>query len=133
MGSKAAASTALLLSLNLIFFTLLTSIPSSSASSEILNSKPKPTAAAAESCKDKIKLDLCVGLLNDSVSLEVGNPDHPCCSLLGDLVRLEGRACGCISINLNLLNLVHLNIPNLGLELLVSSCKSKLPPGFQCS
>ncbi|KAJ4704602.1 14 kDa proline-rich protein DC2.15 [Melia azedarach] len=124
MASKASAS-ALVLSLNILFFTLLSSIPSSSASSRILTSQPN--------CNDQIKLDLCVGLLNDLVNIKVGNPDHPCCSLLGNLVQLEGRACVCTSININLLNLIHLNIPNLGLELLISNCKSKLPAGFQCT
>ncbi|KAJ4704603.1 14 kDa proline-rich protein DC2.15 [Melia azedarach] len=124
MASKASTSTALVLSLNILFFTLLSSIPSSSAS-RILTSQPN--------CNDQIKLDLCVGLLNDLVKVKVGNPDHPCCSLLGNLVQLEGRACVCTSININLLNLIHLNIPNLGLELLISNCKSNLPAGFQCT
>ncbi|KAJ4705471.1 14 kDa proline-rich protein DC2.15 [Melia azedarach] len=111
MASRASASAALLLSLNLVFFIMLTSVPSSSAT-----------------CfKNALRLDACANVLN-LVDLTVGEPPKPCCKLLGDLVRLEARACLCTSLKLKLLDILKLEIPNLQLNLLLSKCNT----GIRC-
>ncbi|GAY66336.1 hypothetical protein CUMW_247940 [Citrus unshiu] len=112
----ASASKALVL-----FFTLLiiaTSIPSSSATS------------SSSSCpKNTLKLDACVDLLNGLAKVNLGElvptPNHPCCSLLGDLVRVQARVCLCTSLKLNVLDLIKLDIPKLSVNLLLNQCRPK--------
>ncbi|XP_006432698.2 putative lipid-binding protein AIR1 [Citrus clementina] len=113
----ASASKALVL-----FFTVLmiaTSIPSSSATSS--SSCPKNT----------FKLDACVDLLNGLAKVNLGElvptPNHPCCSLLGDLVRVQARVCLCTSLKLNVLDLIKLDIPKLSVNLLLNQCRPKRP------
>ncbi|KAJ4705468.1 14 kDa proline-rich protein DC2.15 [Melia azedarach] len=109
MASK--ASTTLLLSLSLLFFIMLTSVPSSSATCY----------------KNALRLDACANVLN-LVDLTVGEPPKPCCNLIADLVKLEARACLCTSLKLKLLDVLKLEIPKLQLNLLLSKCKT----GIRC-
>ncbi|CAI0490593.1 unnamed protein product [Linum tenue] len=110
MASRAAASTALLLALNLLFFTLVSSTYC-----------PPPAA-----------LGVCANLLNDLVHLVVGTPaTTPCCSLLGDLVDLEAAVCLCTALKANVLGL-NLNVP-IALSLLLNVCGKTAPEGFQCA
>ncbi|KAJ4705472.1 14 kDa proline-rich protein DC2.15 [Melia azedarach] len=124
MASRASSSSiALLLSLNLLFFTFLTSLPSSSATDYNNNNN-------ANNCPENttLRLDVCADVLKNLVKLRVGEPPKPCCKLIGDLVRLEARACLCTSLKLKLLDLVKLEVPNLHLNLLLSRCDT----GIKC-
>ncbi|XP_058104553.1 14 kDa proline-rich protein DC2.15-like [Magnolia sinica] len=137
MGSKAYASTALLLSVNLLFFSLVTStyIPCPPV-------KPKPTPKpykpptkyppAYPTCpRDTLKLGVCADVLG-LVNVVVGSPPTlPCCSLLEGLVDLEAAVCLCTAIKANILG-INLNVP-VSLTLLLNTCGKKCPSGFQCA
>ncbi|PWA89281.1 Bifunctional inhibitor/plant lipid transfer protein/seed storage helical domain-containing protein [Artemisia annua] len=117
MVSRALARTAFLLTLNLLFFTLVTS---------------KHTPKASTCPKDTLKLGVCAKLLNDLVHLVVGTPPKtPCCTLIGGLADLEAAVCLCTAIKANILG-INLNVP-VSLSLLLNYCGKKVPSGFQCS
>ncbi|KAL9447858.1 hypothetical protein AB3S75_015351 [Citrus x aurantiifolia] len=123
----ASASKALVLFLTLLIIT--TSIPLSSATSS--------SSSPSSSCpKNTLKLDACVDLLNGLAKVNLGElvptPNHPCCSLLGDLVRVQARVCLCTSLKLNVLDLIKLDIPKLSVNLLLNQCRPKVPRGYKC-
>ena len=147
MASKALASTALLLSLNLLFFTMVSStyVPCPPPPSKGHKHQPppknppstKPTPpmnppSTKPTCpNDALKLGVCANLLNDLIHLVVGTPPNtPCCSLIGGLVDLEAAVCLCTAIKANVLG-INLNVP-LSLSLLLNFCGKKVPSGFQC-
>ncbi|KAG9158021.1 hypothetical protein Leryth_000188 [Lithospermum erythrorhizon] len=109
---------ALLLALNLIFLSLVTSKNITTASCPI----------------DTLQLGACANVLG-LIDLDVGRvPRQPCCSVLGNLLALEVGACLCTAaLDLNLLNLTHLNIP-ISLRLLVNDCNinGSVPSGWSC-
>ncbi|KAL4602510.1 hypothetical protein ACB092_10G058000 [Castanea dentata] len=137
MTSKALASTALLLSLNLLFFTMVssTNCPCTSPPSKGHKQQPHPKnpPSTKPTCpKDALKLGVCANLLNDLIHLVVGTPPKtPCCSLIGGLVDLEAAVCLCTAIKANVLG-INLNVP-LSLSLLLNYCGKKVPSGFQCA
>ncbi|XP_062119521.1 14 kDa proline-rich protein DC2.15-like [Humulus lupulus] len=122
---RAQVSIALLLSLNLVFFSMVSStniplIPAVPA----LNSKAKCPL-------DTLKLGVCANLLNDLVHVVVGAPPKtPCCTLIGGLVDLEAAVCLCTVIKANVLG-INLNVP-ISLSLLLNYCGKGVPSGFQC-
>ncbi|KAJ0667699.1 putative bifunctional inhibitor/plant lipid transfer protein/seed storage helical [Helianthus annuus] len=130
MASRSLATTAFLLTLNLLFFTLV-----SSTSCPPPPKAPKPHKHhnhKATCPKDTLKLGVCANVLNDLVHLVVGTPAKtPCCSLLGDLVDLEAAVCLCTAIKANVLG-INLNVP-VSLSLLLNYCGKKVPKGFQCA
>ncbi|KAL6979732.1 hypothetical protein U1Q18_021388 [Sarracenia purpurea var. burkii] len=145
MASKALASAALLLSLNLLFLTLVSSTyvpcpplppktpkPHHKHPSPPLPLPPPPSAPAATCPKDTVKLGVCANLLNDLVHLVVGTPaKSPCCALIGGLVDLEAAVCLCTAIKANVLG-NNLNVP-VSLSLLLNYCGKNVPSGFQCA
>ncbi|KAF3971434.1 hypothetical protein ACB098_10G047200 [Castanea mollissima] len=137
MASKALASTALLLSLNLLFFTMVSSTyvpcPPPPSKGHKHQTPPKSPPSTKPTCpKDALKLGVCANLLNDLIHLVVGTPPKtPCCSLIGGLVDLEAAVCLCTAIKANVLG-INLNVP-LSLSLLLNYCGKKVPSGFQCA
>ncbi|TXG51117.1 hypothetical protein EZV62_023641 [Acer yangbiense] len=122
MGSKALASTALLVSLNLLFFSLVSS-----------------TYTHCPNCicpKDNLNLNACVDLLG-FLNLRVNSPDtYPCCSLIQNLLDVDAAVCLCstISVKLPILGsllgpLYGLTIP-VSLELLFNACSRQLPCNY---
>ncbi|GAB2274152.1 hypothetical protein Dimus_008921 [Dionaea muscipula] len=106
MASKAA----LLLALNIVFFTLVSS-----------------------TCpRDALKLGVCADLLNSLLHLVVGTPPQttPCCNLLDGLVDLEAAVCLCTAIKANVIG-INLDVP-VSLSLLLNYCGHSAPSGFQC-
>ncbi|XP_051116895.1 putative lipid-binding protein AIR1B [Andrographis paniculata] len=78
-----------------------------------------------------LNLGVCANVLN-LVKLKIGKPPkEPCCSLIPGVLDLEAALCLCTNIKLDLLGIVHLNLP-LSLELLVDFCDIKLPKDFKC-
>lgn len=131
MARVLLAPTALLLSLNLIFFTLVSSTyvpcPPPPPKSHKHPPAPKPTCP-----RDTLKLGVCANVLNDLVHLVVGTPPKtPCCSLIKGLVDLEAAVCLCTAIKANILG-INLNVP-VSLSLLLNFCGKKVPSGFQCA
>ncbi len=133
MASKALATTALLLSLNLLFFTLVSStyVPCPPPPKTKHHHK-KPPPAKATCPKDTLKLGVCADLLNDLVHAVVGTPPKaPCCTLIGGLADLEAAVCLCTAIKANVLG-IKLNVP-VSLSLLLNYCGKKVPTGYQCA
>ncbi|GAB4857079.1 hypothetical protein Ancab_014990 [Ancistrocladus abbreviatus] len=142
MASKALATTALLLSLNILCFTFVSStyVPCPPTPK---SPKPHhhhhhhhhkaPSPPAAATCpRDTLKLGACANLLNDLVHLVVGTPPKtPCCSLLEGLADLEAAVCLCTAIKANILG-IGLNVP-VDLSLLLNYCGKEVPSGFQCA
>ncbi|XP_062091590.1 lipid transfer protein EARLI 1-like [Humulus lupulus] len=141
------ATTAFLLALNLLFFTLVSSTycppppkpkpckacPSPSKPSP---SPPKPSPAgpgSKSSCpKDTLKLGVCADLLNGLLNIVVGTPSGtPCCSLIQGLADLDAAVCLCTAIKANILG-INLNVP-VSLSLLLNYCGKKSPEGFKCA
>ncbi|KAF5206965.1 pEARLI1-like lipid transfer protein [Thalictrum thalictroides] len=118
MVSKNSASTVLFLLLNILFFSLVTAVP---------------TRASYGKCpRDALKIGVCANLLGGLVSVEVGTaPYHPCCTLIKGLVDLEAAACLCTAIKANVLHIINLKVP-LSLSLVLKSCGRK-PSGFECA
>ncbi|KAM3733115.1 hypothetical protein ACB098_11G111100 [Castanea mollissima] len=139
MASKAIATMAFLLSLNLLFFTMVTSAnvacppPSKTPKHTPQHSQPNlPTNKPATCPKDTLKLGVCANLLNDLVHIVVGTPPKtPCCSLIQGLVDLEAAVCLCTAIKANVLG-INLNVP-VSLSLLLNYCGKNVPKGFQCA
>ncbi|XP_009375766.2 14 kDa proline-rich protein DC2.15 [Pyrus x bretschneideri] len=140
-SSKAVATIALLISLNIVFFTTVSAHhhaskcppppPPKTPKCPPAASPQKPPAKA--SCpKDTLKLGVCADLLNDLVTIVVGTPPKtPCCSLIGGLADLEAAVCLCTAIKANVLG-INLDVP-VSLSLLLNYCGKSVPEGFQCS
>lgn len=134
MASKAIATTALLLTLNLLFFTMVTSThvscpPPPKGHGHHYKSPPPAKATCP---KDALKLGVCANLLNDLIHLVVGTPPKtPCCTLIQGLADLEAAVCLCTAIKANILG-INLNVP-VSLSLLLNYCGKQVPSGFQCA
>ncbi|XP_021280141.1 14 kDa proline-rich protein DC2.15-like [Herrania umbratica] len=139
MAPKAVATTALLLSLNLLFFSLVasTSVPCppepKTPKHPPKTNPPSTRPPAAASCpRDTLKLGVCANVLNDLIHLVVGTPPKtPCCPLIQGLADLEAAVCLCTAIKANILG-INLNVP-VSLSLLLNYCGKNVPKGFQCA
>ncbi|MBA0768796.1 hypothetical protein Gotri_017576 [Gossypium trilobum] len=134
MASKQSASMALLLALNILFFSLVSATAPCPPTKP--NHKPKPnpnpsTPSSQGKCpRDTLKLGVCANVLG-LVKPVIGSPPvMPCCSLLDGLVDLEAAVCLCTAIKANVLG-INLDIP-VSLSLLLNVCSKKVPSGFQC-
>ncbi|CAL0312906.1 unnamed protein product [Lupinus luteus] len=136
MASKAA----LLLSLNILFFTVVSStyVPCPPPPTPKHTSHPKaPSSNPAypkkqPSCpKDTLKLGVCADVLG-LVNAKLGKPPKvPCCSLIDGLANLEAAVCLCTALKANVLG-INLNIP-INLSLILNYCGKGVPNGFQCA
>uniref|UniRef100_A0A5B7BUD3 Putative proline-rich protein DC2.15 n=1 Tax=Davidia involucrata TaxID=16924 RepID=A0A5B7BUD3_DAVIN len=154
MGSKSSASLALFLSLNLLFFALVSSCstchnppkpkpkpkppppycppPHHKPPTPPKTPTPTPTPPKATCPRDALKLGVCADLLGGLIGAVIGTPPKaPCCTLIGGLADLEAAVCLCIAIKANVLG-INLNIP-LSISLLLNVCDMKVPPGFTCA
>ncbi|KDP25650.1 hypothetical protein JCGZ_20806 [Jatropha curcas] len=130
MASRTVVSTALLLSLNLLFFTLVSSTNCPPPPKP--KPKPSPNPSTGACPRDTLKLGVCADVLKGLLNVTVGTPPKtPCCSLLGDLVDLEAAVCLCTTIKASLLG-INLNLP-IDLSLLLNYCGKKVPEGFKCA
>ncbi|CAD5170934.1 unnamed protein product [Musa acuminata subsp. malaccensis] len=126
MASKASASVALFLTLNLLFFALTSACDTGCP-------KPTPSPSHGKCPVDALKLSACGNVLNGLIKFGVGMfPKQPCecCTLLDGLVDLEAAVCLCTALKANVLG-VHLNLP-INLSLLLNYCGKKAPAEFQC-
>ncbi|XP_058086609.1 14 kDa proline-rich protein DC2.15-like [Magnolia sinica] len=147
MASKSSASLALFLSLNLLFFALVSANntpccnnpnpnccnnPNPNPNPTPTPTTPTPTPSSRGTCpRDALKLGVCANLLG-LVNVVVGSPPTlPCCTLLQGLANLEAAVCLCTAIRANILG-INLNIP-ISLSLLLNVCGRNVPTGFQCN
>ncbi|KAK9079590.1 hypothetical protein SSX86_001263 [Deinandra increscens subsp. villosa] len=112
----ALKATVFLLTLNILFFSLVTSAPVPEAGCPV----------------NGLKFGACAGLLNNLLNgVVLGTPPTlPCCSLFFGLANLESAVCLCNAIKTNLLG-VNLDA-SASLSLLLNNCGKEVPSGFQC-
>ncbi|CAK9311087.1 unnamed protein product [Citrullus colocynthis] len=136
MASKAKASLALLLCLNLLFFSLVSAcdncyVPAPPKPMPCPPTKPSHPSSYGKCPRDTLKIGICAKLLGGLVDLTIGKPPvTPCCTLVEGLADLEAAVCLCTAIKASVLG-SKLNIP-LHLSLLLNVCKKNVPNGFQC-
>ncbi|XP_022934766.1 14 kDa proline-rich protein DC2.15-like [Cucurbita moschata] len=121
MASKLSSPIALLLLVNLLFFTMV--------SSTYVPSRQPPSLFKCP--KDTLMLGVCADLLDGLVHIVIGSPPKsPCCTLIQGLVDLEAAVCLCTAVKAKALGLqIDLSV---SLSLLLNYCGKKVPSGFQC-
>ena len=134
MASKLSSPIALLLLLNLLFFTMVSStyVPCPPPPPKPHEPTPSRQQPSLPKCpKDTLKLGVCADLLDDLVHLVIGSPPKsPCCTLIQGLVDLEAAVCLCTAVKARALGLkIDLSV---SLSLLLNYCGKKVPSGFQC-
>ncbi|XP_034197815.1 14 kDa proline-rich protein DC2.15-like [Prunus dulcis] len=132
--ASAFATIALLLSLNLVFFTTVSSdhhVPRPPTPPKTPKS-PSPSPPKASCPKDTLKLGVCGDLLNDLLHPVLGTlPKTPCCSLIVGLADVDAAVCLCTAIKANVLG-INLNVL-VSLNLLLNYCGKSVPKDFQCT
>ncbi|CAK7322470.1 unnamed protein product [Dovyalis caffra] len=130
MASRALASAALLLSLNILFFTLVSSGKPEGPKYQPSGTSTTPTSTGT--CpRDALKLQACANVLN-LAKVVVGEEEKAtCCSLIAGLVDLEAAACLCTRVRADLLGLIKLDIP-VAVTLLLNECNREVAKNFQC-
>ncbi|XP_055819464.1 14 kDa proline-rich protein DC2.15-like [Solanum dulcamara] len=143
MAKFAIPSIALLLTLNILFFTMVSSTyvpcpPPPHSKPPHPTPTPTPSTPSTPSSKgkcpkDTLKLKVCANLLNDLVHLVIGSSPAKtkCCSLIKGLADLDAAVCLCTAIKGNVLG-INLNVP-LSLSLLLNNCGKYVPKDFQCA
>ncbi|XP_019155178.1 PREDICTED: putative lipid-binding protein AIR1 [Ipomoea nil] len=123
MAKSAAALLSLFLTLNLLFFT---GVSSAAFTNDLL------PPLKGECPKRALELGVCAVLLKDLLHLVAGSPaTMPCCSLISGLVDLEAAACLCTVLKANTFGIKFDNIP-VSLNLLINVCGKSVPIGYQC-
>ncbi|RZC56635.1 hypothetical protein C5167_015484 [Papaver somniferum] len=144
----ASTSTVLFLTVNLLFFTLVTSTycpPTPKSTKPKLpptlappknNPSPKspvPSTKPASCPRNTLKLAACANVLNGVVNIVIGTPTNsPCCSLINGLVDLEAAVCLCTALRAQVLGIVKVDV-SIALSLLLNTCGKKVPSGFLCA
>ncbi|KAK2356202.1 hypothetical protein P8452_76070 [Trifolium repens] len=133
-----ASKVAIILALNLLFFTMVTSNyvpcpppPPKGHSHGHGHSHPVPSSNYPTCPRDTIKLGVCADVLG-LINVQLGKPPKtPCCSLLDGLANLEAAVCLCTALKANVLG-INLNIP-INLSLVLNYCGKGVPKGFVCA
>ncbi|KAH0689606.1 hypothetical protein KY285_016755 [Solanum tuberosum] len=121
MASKSShSSVALILSLNLVLFALVSGTNSTG------------NCGGQQTCSiDTLKLGVCANILN-LVNVVVGSPPTmPCCSLIQGLLDLEAAVCLSLAIRANVLGIINLQVP-LAIDLILSACGRSIPTNSTC-
>ncbi|KAK4728556.1 hypothetical protein R3W88_021544 [Solanum pinnatisectum] len=137
MAKFGASSIALVLTLNILFFTMVssTNVPCPPPPHHKHHPTPTPSTPSSNGkCpKDTLKLNACANLLGDLLHLVIGSSPAKteCCSLIEGLVDLDAAVCLCTALKANVLG-INLNVP-LSLSLLLNNCGKYAPKNFQCA
>ncbi|XP_022939712.1 14 kDa proline-rich protein DC2.15-like [Cucurbita moschata] len=134
MASKLSSPIALLLLVNLLFFTMVSStyVPCPPPPPKPHKPTPSRQPPSLLKCpKDTLMLGVCADLLDGLVHIVIGSPPKsPCCTLIQDLVDQEAAVCLCTAVKAKALGLqIDLSV---SLNLLSNYCGKKVPSGFQC-
>ncbi|KAH0648700.1 hypothetical protein KY285_033948 [Solanum tuberosum] len=140
MSKFGAYSIALVLTLNILLFTMVssTNVPCPPPPHPKPHyptptpSTPSTPSSKGKCPKDTLKLNACANLLGDLLHLVIGSSPAKteCCSLIEGLVDLDAAVCLCTALKANVLG-INLNIP-LSLRLLLNNCGKYAPKNFQC-
>ncbi|XWS08251.1 hypothetical protein CRYUN_Cryun41cG0063700 [Craigia yunnanensis] len=158
MASNVMVSTALFLSFNILFFSLVSSTNLDSSSNggggilddllnggssnennglvninDLLNSGNRVGQRQGQDRCNPLNLGVCASLLGGLVDVELGNvPTKPCCSLIQGLVDLEVALCLCTAVRANVLGIINLDLP-INLSLLLNNCGRTPALEYMCS
>ncbi|GMI80414.1 hypothetical protein like AT4G12520 [Hibiscus trionum] len=137
MASSVKASTVLFLSLNLVFFALVSSHNVDSCTTNSRNPvviRPGdvlPNGRGQSGTCNPLNLGVCLNLLS-LVDVELGNvPTKPCCSLIEGLLDLEAAVCLCTAVRANVLG-ININLP-ISLNLFLNNCGRRVPAEYICN
>ncbi|XP_059654254.1 14 kDa proline-rich protein DC2.15-like [Cornus florida] len=131
MASKSLASTVLLLSLNIIFFCLITSIKVTGFLSPKTSEHHRARPQAKKTCPENVlKFGVCGGLMNYLMHFEVGKPPMNCCKLMNGMFEFEAAVCLCMAMKANIMGF-NMNIP-FAMTLILDFCGKKTPPDYKC-
>ncbi|XP_027335542.1 14 kDa proline-rich protein DC2.15-like isoform X3 [Abrus precatorius] len=138
MATKTSSSVAFFLTLNILFFALVSACSTCYGPTPNPRPNPRPRprpspSGGSSTCpRDALKLGVCANVLNGLVNVTLGQPPvTPCCSLLDGLVDLEAAVCLCTALRANILG-INLNLP-ISLSLLLNVCSRQVPRNFQCA
>ena len=124
MDSKITSSLALFLSLNLLFFYLVSACCSSPNPKPKPNPRPSPSKAACPG--------VCTNMFGGLFGTVMGVPPKtPCCNVFLGLADFETAICLCTVLKANIIG-VNLNVP-LSISMFVNVCDTKIPDGFKCT
>ncbi|XP_062075855.1 14 kDa proline-rich protein DC2.15-like [Humulus lupulus] len=143
MASKAQVSIALILSLNLVFLTMVSSTchngicpppPSNTNMGHHGHHYPSPDYSRATCSLNPLKFGTCSNIIaNNLGNIIFGSPlNSPCCALILGLVDLDAAACLCAALKGNVLGIVNLDV-SAALNVILSTCGKSVPSAFQCS
>ncbi|XP_020412966.1 pEARLI1-like lipid transfer protein 3 [Prunus persica] len=128
MPSHNAFTIALLLSLNFVFFTAVSSnhhVPNCPPTPPKSPKHPPPSTPTPKhpppSTPTPTPKHLVVGTQSKT----------PCCSLIAGLSDVDAAVCLCTAIKANVLG-INLNVP-VSLSLLLNYCGKSVPTDFQCT
>ncbi|CAJ1943400.1 unnamed protein product [Sphenostylis stenocarpa] len=129
-----ASKGALMLCLNILFFTVVSStyVPCNPPPKVPKHPPvPKPPSTKYGSCPENtLKFGVCANVLG-LIGVELGKPPKtPCCQLIEGLADLEAAVCLCTALKANVLG-INLNVP-VKLNLLLNYCGKKIPKDFVC-
>lgn len=128
-GSKAAA---LLILLNIFFFSCVSCNVPCPPQKSPTHAVPKPPAKKPAKCpKDTLKFGACANWLGLVGEVVGSPPSSKCCTLVAGLADLEAALCFCSAIKANVLGNIKVKVP-VALTLLVNACGKKVPKGFVC-
>ncbi|KAG5592984.1 hypothetical protein H5410_043498 [Solanum commersonii] len=137
MSKFGASSIVLVLTLNILFFTMVSSTnvpcpPPPHPKPHYPTPTPSTPSSKGKCPKDTLKLNACADLLGDLLHLVIGSSPAKtkCCSLIEGLVDLDAAICLCTALKANVLG-INLNVP-LSLSLLLNNCGKYAPKNFQC-
>ncbi|KAE8661143.1 pEARLI1-like lipid transfer protein 2 [Hibiscus syriacus] len=143
MASSVNVPTALFLSLNLLFFALVSSqtvannLKGSSCATKsrisvvIHPGDVVPNGRGQSGTCNPLNLGVCLDVLG-LVNVELGNvPVKPCCSLIQGLADLEAAVCLCTALRARVLG-ININLP-ISLSLVLNSCGRSVPTEYICS
>ncbi|XP_028766509.1 14 kDa proline-rich protein DC2.15-like [Neltuma alba] len=129
MASKPLA-TSLLLTLNLVFLTMVTSCAPCTPPNRLPRHHQHRPRHRPHCPIDALKFGVCTNLLN-LFNVTVGSPPTiPCCSLITGMVGFEAATCLCTALKANVLG-INLNIP-ISLSVILNNCGMN-NSGFQCN
>ncbi|KAJ3706732.1 hypothetical protein LUZ61_010437 [Rhynchospora tenuis] len=136
MATKSAASLALFLMFNLVFFTFTNACgsycPTPSGGGSSGGGGGSSSSSSGKCPTDALKFGVCADVLSIIKGVKIGTPPTTkCCSLLKGLVNLEAAVCLCTAIKGNILG-INLNLP-IDLSLILNYCGKSTPSGFKCA
>lgn len=134
MASKAQASIAVFLCVNLVLFSMVSSTCHNGICPPPPSKIASPDLGRAGCSLNPLNFGSCSNIVNNLGNIIFGGSPvgSPCCTLLLGLVDLDAAACLCVALKGNVLGIVNLDA-SAALNVILGTCGKAIPSGFQCS